>query len=182
MNVITHALLPVIAAGLHEGSYKIEEERKGLFSVKMLVVVGLFGAAPDLVNPHISLDARHSSFSHGIPFWAILTICLAVFGFVRRKVFSSRIIVWFSGAYFFHLCCDAISGGLAWKYPLDSDIIGTFYINPIWWIPLDVFCFLSAYCIFRAIPRIRQARNSNQRRVDLNDSLKEPRKVLTRKP
>jgi membrane-bound metal-dependent hydrolase YbcI (DUF457 family) len=151
MDTVTHALLPVIAAGLYERSYLVSEKRRGVFSIKMLIAIGVFGAAPDILNPHFSLDDRYSSWSHGIPFWLILTMALAIFGIIRRNICPAYMAVWLSGAYVLHIFCDAISGGIAWLYPLRGSVIGTFYIEPVWWIPLDVLCCLFAYGLFRVL-------------------------------
>ncbi len=158
MNTITHALLPAIAAGLYERSYLDEGDRRGVFSTKRLIVIGIFGAAPDILNPHIYLEERYTSWSHGIPFWAILTMGLMGFWLVRRRDYPFFMVAWLSGAYLLHIFCDAISGGVAWLYPFGKSIAGAYYIPPIWWIPLDISCFLFAYGLFRAIPHIRRSR------------------------
>ena len=158
MNTVTHALLPVLAAGVYNRSQRLVEERRGVFSPKQLIAIGLFGAAPDLLNPHLSLDDRYSSWSHGVLFWAFLTIGLIAFRLARSRPRAMYMALWLSGAYLFHMFCDAISGGVAWLYPLGGDIVGAYYIEPIWWIPLDVICCLFAYGLFRAIPGIRRSR------------------------
>jgi membrane-bound metal-dependent hydrolase YbcI (DUF457 family) len=161
MNTITHALLPVIAAALYERSYLVEEQRRLAFSTKRLIVIGIFGAAPDILNPHISLDARYTSWSHGIVFWVIITMCLVILHLTRRKVFPIHLMAWLSGSYLLHIGCDAISGGIAWNYPFGRSVIGAFYVNPIWWIPLDVLLSILAYGLFRAIPSQRQLRTKD---------------------
>ena len=52
MDTVTHALLPVIADGLYERSYLVPEKRRGVFLVKMLTAIDVFGAAPDILDPH----------------------------------------------------------------------------------------------------------------------------------
>ena len=161
MNTITHALLPVIAAGVYERFHRTKAERRGVFSAKKLILIGVFGAAPDLLNPHISLDARYTSWSHGIVFWVIITMCLVMLHLTRRRVFPIHLMVWLSGSYLLHIACDAISGGVAWNYPFGRSVIGAFYVNPIWWIPLDVLLSLLAYGLFRVIPSQRQLRTKD---------------------
>ena len=159
MNTVTHALLPVIAAGLYERSYAPKSRRRGTLSSNAIALVGIFGAAPDLLNPHISLAARYTSWSHGLFFWASLTTTLVLYGAVRRlKRPYWSIAPWLSGAYLLHLACDAISGGIAWAYPFTYQIIGARIVSYRWWIPLDLVCAVAAYLIFRAIPRIAEQR------------------------
>jgi len=158
MNIVTHALLPVIMAGLYERSYQIPEDRKGVFSPKQLVAIGVFGILPDLLHPHISLEARYSSLSHGVLFWLVLTIALLLFSFLKRKMLPFYLAGWFSAAYLLHLFCDAISGGITWLYPLGADVLGAYYIQPIWWIPIDIISSLLAYSMFRIIPHILSKR------------------------
>jgi len=104
------------------------------------------------------LLARYSSLSHGILFWFILTIALLLFAFLKRKMLPFYLAGWFSAAYLLHLFCDGISGGIAWLYPLRGDIVGRYYIQPIWWSPLDIICALLAYGMFRIIPHIHHGR------------------------
>lgn len=67
-------------------------------------------------------------------------------------------VVGLSGAYLLHMVCDAISGGIAWAYPFGPQIIGARLVRHIWWIPLDLACGVTAYLIFRAIPKIAEER------------------------
>ena len=152
MNTITHALLPVIAAGI----YEVAAKKKGLFTPKRLIVIGIFGAAPDLINPHLSLDARYSSWSHSIWFWALLTIIVGIFSYIKRKACPLPLATLLSTAYISHILSDAVSGGIAWNYPVSPDIVGAYYIHPIWWVPCDVFLFLFAYGLFRVFPNIKK--------------------------
>ena len=161
MNTITHALIPLIAAGIYERSYRVDEGRRHLLSIKMLIAVGVFGAAPDILNPHLSLDARYTSWSHGLIFWLILTVCISLFSVAKRKVLPPYMIPWLSGAYLLHIICDAISGGVAWSYPFGQSIVGAYYVAPIWWIPLDIALFLTAYGTFRVVPKMRGSQKNN---------------------
>jgi putative exporter of polyketide antibiotics len=159
MNTVTHALLPVIAAGLYERSYAAKSSRRRTLSPNAIALVGVFGAAPDLLNPHLSLAARYTSWSHGLFFWASLTTTFVLYGAVRRLKRPYWLIVpWLSGAYLLHLGCDAISGGIAWAYPFGYQIIGARIVSYRWWVPLDLVCGVTAYLIFRAIPRIAEQR------------------------
>jgi len=154
--------MPLIAAGICECSYRSKEDRSNELSVKMLTMIAVFGAAPDILNPHLSLEARYSSWSHGISFWLLLTICISLLSMVRRKLIPLHMILWLSGAYLLHIFCDAISGGVAWSYPFGRSVVGEYYVDPIWWIPLDVALFLIAYGLFRVIPKIRGAKRKSE--------------------
>jgi hypothetical protein len=159
MNTLTHALLPVIAAGLYEKSYAPKSQRRGILGPKAIILIGVFGAAPDLINPHLSLSSRYSSWSHGLPFWTALTLGLVLYAAIRR---SERPLwttaAWLSGAYLLHLVCDGISGGIAWAYPFGHQIVGARLVTYRWWIPLDIVCASITYFIFRGIPCLAEYR------------------------
>ena len=159
MNTVTHALLPVIAAGLYERSYALKDQQRGTLRPKTIAVIGIFGAAPDLLNPHLSLAARYASWSHGLFFWALLTLGLVRYAVINRSKRSIwTTVAWLSGAYLLHMACDAISGGIAWAYPFGQQVIGARIVTHIWWTPLDIAGFVTAYLIFRAIPKIAEQR------------------------
>jgi len=130
MNTITHALIPLIAAGICERSYRPEEERCGNLSVNMIIMIAVFGAAP-------------------------------VLSLARRNLIPPHMIAWLSGAYLLHIFCDAVSGGVAWSYPFGRSVVGAYYVEPIWWIPLDVSLFLIAYGLFRVVPKMRRPHRKN---------------------
>ena len=152
MNTVTHALIPAIAAGIFARAYREPEKRSSPFSPRDILAIGLFGAAPDLINPHLYLAERYTSWSHSIFSWLGLTVILCLLHIKWSQWLTWHKIAWFSGAYGIHLICDAISGGLAWLYPWKTSVIGEYYVAPIWWIPLDIVCALSAYAIFRVTP------------------------------
>lgn len=164
MNTVTHALLPVIIAGICERSYAEKSGRRGIFSPKNLIVIGVFGAAPDLLNPHLSLAARYVSWSHGVSFLLFLTMVLFVLGRFGKWKFPVHLIASLAGAYALHLFCDAIAGGIAWQYPFGRAVIGAYYISPTYWIPLDIGCILVCYVMFRLMHLRRGVRAS--RRAD----------------
>lgn len=63
MNTVTHALIPAIAAGICVRAFRPPEQGSRCLGGKDIVLIGLFGAAPDLLNPHTSLEARYASWS-----------------------------------------------------------------------------------------------------------------------
>ena len=154
MDTITHALAPVILTRLAFGK-PAWMPRFGL------VAIGVAGAMPDLVNPHLSLAARMTSWSHGLPFWGGLTVVLLGFALVKRRLLPVRLAVLLSAAYLLHMVCDAISGGINWMFPVGNFVWGDYFVDPVWWIPLDVVCVLTAYVMFRLVPlraRVRERR------------------------
>ena len=64
MNTITHSLLPVIGTGIDKKRHRKIAE---YWNLPRVLAVAAFGAMPDLLNPHISLESRYSSWSHGLP-------------------------------------------------------------------------------------------------------------------
>ncbi|MBK1814287.1 hypothetical protein JIN84_01520 [Luteolibacter yonseiensis] len=61
-------------------------------------------------------------------------------------------------AYLLHMICDAISGSINWLHPSGNFIWGDYYVDPIYWIPLDVVCFLTTYYLFRIAPLRKKIR------------------------
>ncbi len=161
MNTITHALLPVIAAGVYERAYLGENERRGSLSNRDILLIGVAGAAADLLDPHLSLAHRYTSWTHTMITWAGFALILAGLHAWRGNLLSRQLMAWLSGAYLLHLFCDAIAGGIAWLYPVvPNAIIGAYFVPPILWIPSDILCVLATYGIFRAIPRYHRLTNS----------------------
>jgi len=157
MNTITHCLLPVIAVSLAQRHHRSIEHHLTIFSTKELCAIGLFGAAPDIINPHLSLAARLTSWSHGLPFFGFLILLVISVRIYKPQILNTHLSLCLLGAYLLHLTCDAIAGGLAWLYPFNHSVIGDYYYNPIYWIPTDGVCLLTIYALYRALPKIRKA-------------------------
>ena len=155
MDIFTHALLPVILTG-------VATKRRDLRGRWALVAIGIAGALPDVLSPHLSLEARMTSWSHGIPCWAALTIAMILVALGSRGKISVVLALVLSGAYLLHLLCDAISGGVNFLYPFGNGIWGDYWVDPIWWVPLDVICFLSCYWMFRYAPLLKSRRSSKK--------------------
>lgn len=103
-------------------------------------IVGIVGLLPDLLNVHVTLSARHNSFSHTI--WLpILIFFVYSIPCVIKETLPRRFIFWFPFAVLLHLFLDIVSGGVRFFYPSPS-IIGKYLIPPHMWVLLDVF-FLS---------------------------------------
>ncbi len=154
MDVPTHALIPVLGLGLVRFFRKKNNNPKGRWipSGKQLTTVGIAGAAPDLLHPHLSLAARYASYSHALWFWAALTLALLAAKFIRPRLLHMPLVAWLPGAYLLHLGCDTISGGIVWNCPFSRQVIGDFYVIPEYWALLDAIFILACYLLFRAIP------------------------------
>ncbi|MGJ8676313.1 MAG: metal-dependent hydrolase [Akkermansiaceae bacterium] len=148
MTTIAHALLPVVIAGSLLPLAKLEKK-------KTLIAIALTGAAPDLLNPHLSLEARLTSWSHGIPFWLLLTAVLILWSCFSKRKFSLKLALAMSSAYLLHIACDAISGGVNFLYPFKDLVWGVRWVKFALWIPLDVCLIILCYMMFRVIPRYK---------------------------
>lgn len=104
-----------------------------------------------------------TSWSHGLPCWAGLTVAMILVALGSRGKISVALALVLSGAYLLHLFCDAIAGGVNFLYPIGNWIWGDYWVDPIWWIPLDVICFLICYCMFRYVPLLKSRRALRQK-------------------
>lgn len=155
MNTVTHALIPVICVRLMA--------RPGTWLGRWgPVKIALAGALPDLLNPHLSLEARMTSWSHGIPAWLAFSAILITLSLLSQRRFHLGLALCLSGAYLLHIACDAISGGVNLLYPLRDWVVGDFWVHPIWWVPLDVTFILLCYFLFRVIPNLRAIRKQKE--------------------
>lgn len=147
----THILLPIIPLAWRR--YKLSQEKKTGHRLREIAVVGLFGALPDLLNPHLSLEARLSSWSHGLPFVGILAALLLLGCIPKASPLTIIRAAYLLFAYCLHLFCDAISGGIAWLYPFSDHVIGAAYIKPgLLWFASDFFLVITAYVLLRLLP------------------------------
>ena len=84
MNTVTHALAPVLLASF-------AAKKSVGFVRKEIIMIGIAGALPDLLNPHLSLEARMHSWSHGLPFWLFLSLLLLVLSRLPQRHLSTRL-------------------------------------------------------------------------------------------
>ncbi len=146
MPPVTHALLPLLL-----GSRWIPK-RDHTPSLRISAMVALCGALPDLVDPHLTLDARHESWSHTVV--AAVSFSVIVIALCSLKKFRafSAIGVLCVFAYAAHIACDLISGGGRPLLPFSRVISGGFYW-PSWaWGATDVALLLYVYLTYRWIP------------------------------
>jgi len=129
--VITHGLSPLVVAGFADLAAGRQLERANL------ILIALAGAAPDILSPHLSLDARLHSWTHNlwfllgsVPVWFFLAYRFAD----SRRLATGLLMISATG---FHLFCDAIAGGIAWLYPYSDQILARRWVPYSWWFTLD---------------------------------------------
>lgn len=134
MFVITHALVPVLLAqAVALAVPKRVEWRKRDYAAIMLA-----GALPDLLDPHMSLADRLSSWTHTLWFalaWLPLTLALTRWWWKPPSpmAFAGVVVL----AVPLHLFADAISGGIGWLHPWKKEVIGSRLIPPDNWFAWD---------------------------------------------
>jgi hypothetical protein len=129
------------------------------------------GALPDLLTPHMTLESRMISWSHGVPFWAAFTTTLFLISLLSKQRVSNRLAGIMSLSYLLHLVCDAVSGGINVLYPVKNLVWGAYWVSPMLWIPLDILCLLTCYYLFRFRPLLARRRAAKNRlsRQDVPD-------------
>jgi hypothetical protein len=147
MLIGTHTLLPV-CLGLAIENVSLAKGKGHFFPEWTLPVIGVFGALPDLCTPHISLEARFSSWSHTMWYLAaLIPVCTMVITFFppgRRGRIA--IACWLAAA--IHLATDAAAGGINWLYPWRQVVIGDYHIPATQWLWWDMgFVFLTWFLI-----------------------------------
>ena len=142
MNTVTHALLPVVLAKTCLG--------KGLQPRRwQWVMLALAGALPDVINPHIYLESRMTSWSHGLPAWIAFSALIAIACLIKPLKLRPALAVMMSVAYLLHILCDAVSGGVNLLHPFGHYILGDYWVGFGWWIPFDAILVLTCYYFFR---------------------------------
>jgi hypothetical protein len=101
-----------------------------------------------------------TSWSHGLPFWFAISTVLVIGSLIGRGGLSPQVAIGMSAAYLLHIACDAISGGVDLFYPLGSRIWGYYWIDPLWWIPIDIILILFSYLLFRILPGLKHGREA----------------------
>lgn len=159
MDTPTHALIPVIAYGLMRQKQLIAGTRSEKVGVwRTALIIGIVGAMPDMMDPHVTLEERLSSWSHSLTAWAGFSVLFAAFSLARQRWWTPMLALGLSLTYFSHIVGDAIAGGVGWSYPFGDHVIGDYYIIPQWWIPADYLSFALAYLVYRVVPMFAIAR------------------------
>lgn len=138
MFVGTHFSAPVILAG-SVNLFRLFRGRQRIFSNCALFAIGVCGVLPDLLSPHLRLNARLTSWTHTVWF---ATACFSVIAWhVSRN--PGGLSPSFGGmcglAVVLHLFGDAISGGIAPLYPLSPMRVGNHLVFYREWFQLDLF-------------------------------------------
>jgi hypothetical protein len=149
----THALLPVCTCLLVENT-SLACGRGRLFPPKTMLLVAAFGVLPDLCTPHISLEARYTSWSHTLWFMiGMLFVCAMASSFIEKGYrLRVAVVCWLAAA--LHLVADAVSGGIAWLYPWRDVVVGSYIIPPQHWIWFDAGFILLTWFLVRVLPHL----------------------------
>lgn len=141
MTTITHTLAPmtILAVG------QLLVKRK--LDWKVLWLVGLAGASPDLLDPHVSLEDRMSSWSHSLVGLSAVSLLLFTFALLKVWVNWTQCALMIS-AYVLHLLCDAVSGGIPFLLPGEEHFVGGKFIPFKWWLICDAVFILSMILIW----------------------------------
>ena len=146
MTVVSHFMLPVIAAGCLELS-AVRRSGRPLFGLRGLALVGFCGTLPDLLTPHLSLGARYTSWSHTL--WFLAAVLLLGLALARMLEPRRRAVVWMClFAVFLHLLCDMVSGGVN-LLPGLCRPLGGYYFPARYWLWLDLASLVAAYLVCR---------------------------------
>jgi hypothetical protein len=153
MTLVTHALLP-LAIGR-----PWLRRRDGSTLFKEAGTVAFCGILPDLLSPHIYLEARYESLSHTLWAWLAFAALVFIAGQAWKARIGKRLQILCIAAYGLHLACDMISGGIALFYPVSPTIHGGHFISYLMWYVSDVLLFLYAWLVWRVLPRLRKRRS-----------------------
>lgn len=157
MLIGTHALLPVCGC-LVVDQIAMIAGRDRSFPGKALWMVALFGILPDVCSPHIMLEDRHASPAHSVWFLGVAVPLVAI----TSSFFEKGNRLWIAMACWtaiaLHLAADAVSGGIAWLYPLNDEVIGHYWIDLDYWAWSEALFVLLAWFLIRMLPHL-EARN-----------------------
>ncbi len=151
MMIGTHSLLPVCGCLLAD-RISMSAGRVRMFSGRNLCVIGAFGMLPDMLSPHLSLESRYASLSHSIWFLIGLVVLLPLTRFIADKSSRLPVVIACWSAYGLHLAADAVSGGIAWLHPWRDNVLGSYWIEPQYWIWYDAGFILLIWFIYRVLP------------------------------
>lgn len=134
MTTVTHALAPIILVKL----FRLKNDTLSKYDY---LWIAISGGLADVINPHIYLIDRLTSWSHGLPFWAVFSFLLLVLSLCMRRKFKLQVALLCSFAYALHLLFDGISGGINLLCPLKTyywGVTGDPLVPFKYWIPLDI--------------------------------------------
>jgi len=147
VNVITHALLPVTARLLTELRKKpLPGYRQQL---RECALIGAAGLLPDALDPHVTIGARCSSYSHAWMSTAIAVAGCVVWALIRRR--QTGLALWCAGAYVLHVLGDIVSGGL--DFFATGHAIGDWWVIPELWPLIDLAAITVFVLVHRKVRR-----------------------------
>lgn len=149
MTPISHALLPVVLGA------RWIPKTGGIPSLRLSGLVAFGGTLPDLLSPHLELEARYYSLSHSLWAWIAFAFVAAGASFCFRRI-PKPIWALCIAAYGLHLACDAITGGVALFNPFSRTIHGGGLL-PLWtWGASDALLLFYCYFTYRWLPLRRR--------------------------
>jgi hypothetical protein len=144
----SHVCLPIALAYV-ANTVSVLRRGQALYSGREILLLGLAGLLPDLLDPHLFLTDRFGSWTHNAWFPAgVLVVMLAAWA--CRVVKNPRMIFGFPAAVALHIGCDAITGGVRLFPPYDH-MVGRYYIASTHWLLLDAISItvtLATYAFF----------------------------------
>jgi membrane-bound metal-dependent hydrolase YbcI (DUF457 family) len=155
MTPVTHALLPVFL-----GRRWLPKRSDGAPSWAASGAVAFSGVLPDVLNPHLGLEARHEAFSHSLVAWMIFAGLLALTARHPRLAPHRRILALCGAAYAAHIACDLITGGVPLFAPIESLVWGDAWLPFRSWFVFDGALLVHAYLVYRWLPLRRRITRS----------------------
>ena len=155
MTPVTHALLPLFL-----GRRWLPKRTDGAPAWAASGAVALSGVLPDVINPHLGLEARHEAFSHSLVAWMIFAGLLALAARRSRLARHRRIIVLCGAAYAAHIVCDLITGGVPLFAPMEPLIWGDTWLPFGTWFIFGGALLAYAYLVYRWLPLRRRITRS----------------------
>lgn len=162
MLIGTHMLLPVSGC-LVIDNVSLARRGERWFPGWSLFAVAFFGALPDVCTPHLSLEARYDSWSHGVAFLVALLPLAGMAGSVFEKGARLRVAAACWLAAFLHVAADAVAGGIPWLYPWSPWILGEYWIPPQHWMAYDAAFVLLTWFLARVSPHMLARRLEKNR-------------------
>ncbi len=144
MTPVSHALLPVFFGR------KFISHVNGVPVFREVAIIALCGALPDILSPHLSLEARYTALSHTVYAAAIFTALVGIISIFSPLI--RRLSILCILAYCGHIACDMISGGVALFYPYRIHVYGDNYMPHWLWITSDSLLVLYLYLVYRWLP------------------------------
>jgi hypothetical protein len=147
MNIVSHALFPIVFAQAINGYYT-HNRKPLLFGWKPLLLIGLTGALPDILSPHFSFESRYTSLTHSIMFLLTAAVVSLIVAWRFQRFRTLSYFCFF--AILLHFICDMISGGINLFAPAGTMIVGSNYVRARYWISLDLSAifFFSLSCLY----------------------------------